>query len=183
MYEDGILEGFTPNFKSIRKDCDRYSNELVKLFEADKIDTRGYLDLNAKGSLWIALEYIENGLRDEVEADLRKTMAGRDSYGALHENTRSTLARLIECSEHDRVFALYRAAIKRRLKALKEEAAIRDRPTSSVHARTASATWVEHYLPAVQDILQDYEAILARAGRVDTELVDYRRSLQKLEST
>lgn len=183
MFQDGILEGFSPNFKSISKDCDRYSNELDKLFEKDKIDTRDYIELNGKGSLWIAYKYIEKGLMDQVEANLRKYISSRDFYGPLFENTQAILKRLVDHDEQDRVFSLYRAATKHRLKALKEEAAVRDRPTSSKQARTASAEWVKHYLPAVKEMIQDYEAILASKASVDPELLIFQRSLQELESS
>lgn len=181
VFQDGILEGFRPNFKSIGKDCDRYSDELVKLIDLEEIETRDYIQLSGKGSLWIEYQYIEQGLLDLVEAHVRSVVTGRDFYGQLFENTRSILGRLIECSEDERVCRLYRAAIEHRLKALKAEAALRDRSKSNRQARTSSAKWIEHYLPSVRKMIQDYEAILIRSARVDPELLEFQRSLQEIE--
>lgn len=183
MLKDGVLEGFTPSFKSIQKDCDRYSNELVKLIEAEAIEARDYIALSGKGSLWIVYQYIEQGLLDLVEAHVRSQVTGRDFYGPLFENTRSTLARLIECSEDERVCRLYRAAIEHRLKAVKSEAAIRDRPKSDSQARTASTKWVKAVLPTVKKMTQDYEEILATKASVDPELLVFQRSLQAIENS
>lgn len=182
MFHDDILKDFTPRFKSIRKDCDQYSDKLVELFDAEKIDTKEYIELNGKGSLWIALQYIEKGLLDDVETDVRKQVTSRDFYGPLFENTVAILAYLTERSEHDRVFRLYRAAIQHRLKALKDEAKTRDRPTLSRNARTASAKWIRHHLPAARKIVQDYEALLASNSRSDPELLIYQQSLHAIKN-
>lgn len=182
MLHDGIIEGFIPNFKSIQKDCDRYSDELVKLIEVQAIEARDYIQLSGKGALWIVYQYIEQGLLDLVEAHVRSQVTSRDFYGPLFENTRSTLARLIECSEDKRVFKLYCAAIEHRLKALKAEAAMRDRPNSDSRARTSSAKWVKAILPAVKKMTQDYEAILASKGSVDPKLLVFQQSLHAIEN-
>lgn len=183
MLHDGLLKGFSLNFKSIQKDCDRYSDELVKLIEVEAIEAQDYVQLSGKGSLWIAYQYIEQGLLDLVEAHVRSQVTSRDFYGPLFENTRSTLARLIECSEYERVCKLYRAAIEHRLKALKAEAAIRDRPKSSRQARTSSAKWVKAVHPTVRKMTQDYEAILASKANFDPELLVFQRSLQAIENS
>lgn len=183
MLQDGILEGFRPSFKSIRKDCDRYSGELVKLIELEAIEAREYIQLSGKGSLWIAYQYIEQGYLDLVEEHVRSDVTSRDFYGPLFENTRSILARLIKYSEVERVCGLYRAAIEHRLKALRDEAKTRDRPTSSGQARASSAKWVRHYLPAVKKMLQDYEAILASNASSDPELLVFQRSLRAIDNS
>jgi hypothetical protein len=89
---------------------------------------------------------------------------------------------LIECSEGERVCTLYRAAIEHRLKALKAEATIRDRPKSNKQARTSSAKWVKAVLPTVKKMTQDYEAILANKASFDPELLVFQRSLQAIEN-
>lgn len=180
MFRDDIIEKFSPNFKSIAKDCDRYSNELVKLIDSEVIEAREYIELSGKGSLWIAFQYIDQGLLDLVEAHVRRHVTSRDFYGPLFENTRATLARLIECSEVERVCKLYRAAIEHRLKALKAEAANRDRPTSDRQFRESAAKWVRHYLPAAKKMVKEYEALLASEAIVDSGLLAYQRSLQAI---
>jgi len=182
MLHDGLLEGFRPNFKSIKKDCDRYSDELVKLIELDEIEAQDYVHLSGKGSLWIAEQYIEQGLLDLVESHLRSHVTSRDFYGPLFENTRSILACLLEYSEHERVCKLYRAAIDHRLKALQAEAAIRDRPKSSTQARTSSAKWVKAVLPTTKKMIKDYEAILASKASIDPELLVFRRTVHAIEN-
>jgi hypothetical protein len=183
MINDGVLAGFSPNFKSIQKDCDRYSDELFKLIEVATIETRDYIQLSGKGSLWIVYQYIEQGHLDLVEAHVRGQVTSRDFYGPLHENTRLTLARLRERSQDERVCRLYRAAIEHRLKALKSEAAIRDRPKSDRQARTSSAKWVKSILPTVKKMTQDYEAMLAHRAGTDPELLVFQRSLQEIENS
>ena len=182
MFDAGILAGFAPRFKSIRADCDRYSNELVELFEAGKIERAAYFDLNGKGSLWIILQYIEKDRLDDVEAHVRKHVTSRDLYGPLHENTAATLAYLSERSEHDRVYRLYRAAIEHRLKALHGEAKTRDQEKLSRNARTGSAKWIRHYLPPAQKILQQYKTLLANNGHVDPELLTFQQSLDAVRN-
>lgn len=182
MFQDGILEGFGPNFKSVQKDCDRYSNKLTELIEMDEIEARDYIQLSGKGSLWIAYQYIEHGFLDLVEAHVRSQVTCRDFYGPLFENTSSILARLTECSEDERVCRLYRAAIQHRLKALKAEAATRDRPKSSRQARTTSAKWVKTVLPPLRRMIQDYEALLASKASLDPELLVFQRSLQAIQN-
>lgn len=182
MLQDGILAGFSPDFKSIQKDCDRYSDELVKMIEVQAVETQDYIQLSGKGALWVTYQYIEQGLLDLVEAHVRRQVTSRDFYGPLFENTHSTLARLIECSEDERVYNLYCAAIEHRLEALKAEAAIRDRPKSDSQARTSSAKWIAAVLPAVKKMTQDYEAILARKTRVDPKLLVFQQSLQEIEN-
>jgi len=177
MFDAGILAGFAPRFKSIRADCDRYSNELVELFEAGKIERAAYPELNGKGSLWVVLQYIEKGRLDDVEAHVRRHVTSRDLYGPLHQNTAATLAYLSERSEHDRVYSLFRAAIEHRLEALQGEAETRDQEERSRNARTASAKWIRHYLPAALDILQQYKTLLAKNGHVDPELLSFEQSL------
>jgi hypothetical protein len=182
MLRDGLLEGFTPTFNSIQKDCDRYADELVQFIELEKIEARDYIQLNGKGSLWIVYQYIEKGLLDLVEANVRSHVTSRDFYGPLFENTRSTLARLLECSESERVYRLYRAAIEHRLKALKAEVAIRDRSASSRHARTSSTKWVKTVLPAVKKMTQDYEVLLGGNATSDTDILSFQRRLQEIEN-
>lgn len=182
MLHDGILKGFTPRFKSIRADCDRYSNKLVELIEAEGIDRAAYINLNGTGSLWIILQYIEKGLVNDVEAHIRKEVTYKDFYGPLFENTLATLGSLTERSEHERVYRLYRAAIEHRLKALTSEAKIRDRQSLSRNARTASAKWIRHYLPAARKIIQQYEALLASNGHDDPELLTFKRSLDAVSN-
>jgi hypothetical protein len=182
MLHDGILKGFTPRFKSIRVDCDRYSNELVALTEAGRIDRAAYIKLSGNGSLWIILQYIEEGLADDVEAHLRKDMTSKAFYGPLFENTVATLGYLTKRSEHDRVYRLYRAAIEHRLKALKDEAKKRDRHSSSRTAQAASAKWIRHYFPAARKIMQQYEALLASNGHSDPELLTFQRSLDAIRN-
>lgn len=182
MLQDGILVGFSPNFKSIKKDCDRYSDELVKLIEFEEIEAQDYVQLSGKGSLWIAYQYIEQGLLDLVEAYVRSHVTSRDFYGPLFENTRSILARLIEYSEDECVCRLYRAAIEHRLKALKSEAAIGDRSKYDRQTWESSAKWVRRVLPAVNRMIQDYEALLISSARVDPELLTFQRSLQAIKN-
>ncbi|MCK0142426.1 hypothetical protein [Aliiroseovarius sp. F20344] len=182
MFHDGILKDFTPRFKSIRKDCDRYSNELVELFDAEVIDTREYFELNGKGSLWIILQYIERGLLDDVEVKVREDVTSKDFYGPLFDNTVATLAYLTERSEHERVLRLYRAAIEHRLKALKDEAKTRDQQTLSRNTRTTSAKWIRQHLPPARKIVQQYEKLLAINGHSDPELSAFQQSLDAVKS-
>lgn len=182
MLQDGILKGFLPGFKSIEKDCDRYSDQLVERIELGKIETRDYIQLSGKGSLWIVFQYIDKGLLDLVQAHVSRHVTSRDFYGPLAENTRSILARLLECSEDDRVFKTYRAAIGHRLKALKAEAALRDRPSVDRQARTSSAKWIKTVLPPVKKMIRDYEILLASRDSVDPELLIFQQSLQEIEN-
>ena len=85
--QNGILKNFQPKFKSISKDCDRYSDALFKLWEDGQFDRAEFLDLSAEGSLWIAFQYIGKGHIDLVEKDLMRDVTSRDFYGTLFENT------------------------------------------------------------------------------------------------
>ena len=177
MLHEGILTRFEVRFKSIRADCDRYSDELFELFEAGTIERAAYFELSANGALWIILQYIEAGCLDEVEAHVRKGITSRDLYGPLHDNSVATLEYLKERQEYDRVYRLFRAAIEHRLRALKDEAKTRDNGKQSRTARSASAKWVKHYLPAARKMVQEYEKLLERNGHDDPQLSAFKRSL------
>ena len=182
MLHNEILKNFRPGFRSIAKDCDRYSGELVKLFELEEIDARQYLLLSGKGTLWIIDQYIAQGHLDVVEAYVRGFVTSRDFYGPLFEQTQSILTRLLEVSEDDRVFRLYRAAIDHRLRALKDEAATRDQPKTNRQSRTSSAKWVKTVLPVVKKMVTDYEALLVTRAKTDPDLSKYRQTLHTIEN-
>lgn len=131
--------------------------------------------------LWIALQYIEAGHLDLVEAHVRGDVSGRRGfYGPLHENTHALLERLVECSEHERVFSLYRAAISHRLKALKEEAINSEKAMPESHSWRTSKEWVDQYMPTTQKMIEDYKAILAAARRADPEVQVFAQSIQEI---
>ena len=177
MLQEGILENFVVRFKSIQADCDRYSAELFRLFEAGTIERAAYFELSAKGALWIILQYNEAGYLDEVEAHVRKGITSRDLYGPLHDNSVATLEYLKGRQEYDRVYRLFRAAIEHRLRALKDEAKTRDNGKQSKTARSASAKWVQHHLPAARKMVQQYETLLESNGHSDPQLSTFKRSL------
>ncbi len=154
---------------------------MFQLSEDGIIPTDQVIKLSGDGSLWIVFQYIDKGLLDIVEADLRRDVVSRDFYGFLFENTRLTLDRLLEISEDDRVISTYRAAISHRLKALKSEASTRDNSKEKRDARNSSAKWVKHYLPAIKKIVSDYRDLLDRLGRSDPELDAYEKAIHALK--
>ena len=159
-FRDGVIEAFEPRFDTVSKDCDRYSDALIALIEAGSIDRKDYFDLNAAGSLWISFQYIENGLLDAVETDLIRGEANRDIFGAIHQNTQLTLTRLIEAGAFEQVMIIYRSAIEHRVRALNSELAILKKSRDG--GRKASSRWIEHYLPPLRTMVEDYGELLRR---------------------
>ena len=131
--------------------------------------------------MWIARQYIEKGLFDLVEAHVKSHVVSRDFYGPLFENTRAILELLVEHSELDRVFSLYRAAIKHRLSALKAEIAIRNRSQTGSHAWNASKKWVEVYLPTIRNMIEEYKALLADTHSLDPEVHAFVQSIEDVD--
>ena len=182
-FTNGIIEGFTPKFKSINKDCDRYFDALASLSEDGSIQTDEVLKYTSPGYLWIYFQYIENGYSDAIVADLKKDVTDRDFYGALFENTRLVLDRLMELSEHENVINVYKAAILHRLKAFKEEHSIFVNPRKKCEARNSSKKWLKHYLPTFEKIVSDYEKILSELKRVDPDIENYLNYIQLLRTS
>lgn len=178
--QNGIIEGFSPSFSSIAKDCDRYSDGLCRLIDTQEIRTEDYIELSGTGSLWVVLQYIEAGHLDLVEAHVRGHVISRDFYGPIFENTQAIFERLVECSEHERVFSLYRAAISHRLKALKDETINSNKATPESHAWRASKEWVVHYMPTTQKMIEDFKALLAETRCADPAVQVFEQSIHEI---
>jgi hypothetical protein len=170
MFRDGIIEGFEPKFKSIAKDRDRYFDALYELSEKGLIETSDVIEYSGRGSLWISYQYIENGLLDFVEADLKSAVASRDFYGPLFENTKLVLARILELEESKRVLSLYKVAISHRMRAMKAESAIVRKFGKGTNAHGASRKWIKHYSPALNGIIEEYGELLKSTGTLDPDL-------------
>lgn len=183
IFKNGIIDGFTPKFKSIKIDCDRYFDALASLSEDGIIQSDEVLKYTSPGYLWIYFQYIENGYTDAIVADLKKDVTDRDFYGALFENTRLVLDRLMELSEHENVINVYKAAILHRLKAFKEEHSIFVNPRIKCEARNASKKWLKHYLPTFEKIVADYEKLLSRLKQIDPDIENYLNYIQLLRTS
>jgi len=181
MLEDGLIKGFVPKFKSIRKDCDRYFDAVLELWEAGEIERTDVLDLSAAGSLWITFQYIDNGHIDLVEKDTLSDVKSRDFYGTLFENTAKILDRFLDISEGERVIRIYRAAITHRVKALMSEAKVME-TSKRTDSRNASAKWVKHYLPAIRTITSNYRALLKKLHQEDAELDVHLEKIATIET-
>ena len=170
MFRDGIIEGFEPKFKSIAKDCDRYFDALLDINEKGLIETGEVIEYSGNGSLWISYQYIDKGLLDFVESDLKSDVASRDFYGPLFENTKLVLARLLEVQESELVLSLYKVAISHRISAMKEESAIVRKFEKGTTAHGASKKWIKHYSPALKGIIKEYDELLKSVGTFDPDL-------------
>lgn len=151
---------------------------MADLSEDGTILPNEVIKYSSPGYLWIYFQYIDHDYTDAIEADLIKDVTGRDFYGALFENTRLVLNRLMSLSEHERVIRVYKAAIEHRIKALKKEHAISINPNKKVQSQNASKKWVKHYLPPFKKLVSDYEAILSGIEQTDLDIDGYRRSIQ-----
>ena len=147
-FENDILVGFQPKFKSIDRDCDRYSDILFEHHENGDFDAKTFLDLNAAGSLWITFEYIDRALFDKVEQYLRSAIINRDTHGVLHPQILTIFERLLNHSQEDRVIEIYSDAIKHRLAYVTS--------TSTPPKRRA------FYLPPLKQMITDFENLLDR---------------------
>ena len=179
MFRDGIIEDFEPKFKSIARDCDRYFDALLDMNDKGLIETGDVIEYSGKGSLWISFQYIEKGLLDLVEADLKRDVASRDSYGPLFENTKLVLVRLLEVQQSKLVLSLYKTAISHRLKAMKAESANVRKFDKSTTAHGASKKWIKHHSPALKGIIKEYDEVLKSAGTFDSDLDRIRSDLEQ----
>jgi hypothetical protein len=151
---------------------------LFALTEKGLLETSEVIECSGKGSLWVSYQYIEKGLLDLVEADLKRDVTSRDFYGPLFENTQLVLARLLEVQENERVLSLYKSAIAHRLKAMKEESAIVRKFEKGSNAHGASKKWLKHYSPALKRIIKDYGALLKGSNKSDPELENIRKAIR-----
>ena len=178
-FRNDIIDAFEPRYKSISKDQDRYFNALVDLSENGIIETTEVIQLSGKGALWIAYRYIDKELFDLVEADLMSVVTSRDFFGPLFENTRLVLERLLEVSESDRVIAIYRAAIKHRLKAVKAEVDFWKK-TKKAPPKNGISKRMKHYVPPLKNMIKDYKTILALTERSASEVEGFEKALKTL---
>lgn len=151
---------------------------MADLSEDGTIQPNEVIKYSSPGYLWIYFQYIDQGYIDAIETDLIKKVKDRDFHGALFENTRLVLDRLMSLSEHERVIRVYQAAIKHRLKALKEEHAISINSKKKVESQNASKKWVKHYLPPFRKLVLEYEAQLSAIEQIDVDLDGYRSTIQ-----
>lgn len=150
----------------------------MALNEKGLIETSAVIEYSGKGSLWISHQYIDKGLLDLVEADLKRDVTSRDFYGPLFENTQLVLARLLEVQENERVLSLYKSAIAHRLRAVKAESAIVRKFEESSTAHGASKKWLKHYSPALKGIIKDYDALLKASNKSDPDLENIRKAIR-----
>lgn len=180
-FRNGVIEGFEPKYKSIRKDHDRYLDALVDLSEKGIIQTSEIIQLSGAGSLWISYQYIERGHLDLVEADERRAVTSRDFFGPLFENTRLVLERLLEISEHDRVIAVYQAAIRHRLRAIKTEVTYWQKARKK-HPPDAQSKQIARLMPPLKNMIRDYKALLGRIERTDPTVQEFEQALETMEA-
>ena len=174
--DNGILAQFIPRFQSLAKDQDRYFDALADLSEKGVIRPSQVLSLSAAGNDWLIYRYLENGEVELVCQALRKDVTSRDFHGPLFESTRRTLDQLLAMGEVRQVFAVYRAALAHRAKALAGEMRIfRDQKRSEV-ARQASLEWVSEYLPAFTELVDAF-AELDQDGEDAKSIRDYREMI------
>ena len=151
---------------------------MFALTEKGLLETSEVIECSGKGSLWISYQYIEKGLLDLVEADLKRDVTSRDFYGPLFENTQLVLERLLEVQENERVLSLYKSAIAHRLKAMEQESAIVRKFEKGSNAHGASKKWLKHYSPALKRIIKEYDTLLKASGESDPELEDIRKAIR-----
>ncbi len=168
-FENDLISGFKPRFKSIDRDCDRYSDILFAHHENDEIDAKQFLELNAKGSLWIIFEYIDRGLLDMVEQDLRQSIINRDSHGELHPQVLTIFERLLEISENERVISIYGAAIQHRL--------------TYLLSNSTPTHWIGFYYRQLEPMISDFGALLDRLDADKNTLICFQQQLAKIEKT
>jgi hypothetical protein len=166
-FENDILVGFQPKFKSIDRDCDRYSDILFKQHENGDFDAKKFLDLSAAGSLWITEQYIDQGLFELVEIDLRATIINRDTYGPLHPQILAIFERLLYASQNDRVIAMYVDAIKHRLR--------------YATSKSSPPKFRKFYLPALREMIADFEILLVRLNSDQGVIKDFQKSLSQVQ--
>lgn len=150
----------------------------MALNEKGLIETSDILERSGEGSLWISYQYINKGHLDLVMADLKRDVTSRDFYGPLFKNTRLVLERLLAVAESESVKTIYRAAIDHRLKAIKSEKAILQKPKRDNQAQKASTKWLKHYIPPLTDMIADYEALLKQKNLSDPQLDNIKKTLQ-----
>ncbi len=180
VFKNGIIDNFEVRFKSISKDKDRYFDTLIDLSEKGHLKTNQVLNFSAAGSLWIYDQYLEKGLLDIVEKDLRRGVASRDFHGPLFENTQVIFGRLWEMGEVDMVLRLYRAAITHRLKAIISEQAIRDKFDVDTKAHKESARWIKHYYPFLKDMIAEYAERLVEENIKNDDLTQFNSQLETI---
>ena len=74
---------------------------------------------------------------------------------------------------------IYRSAIEHRVRALNSELAILKKSRDG--GRKASSRWIEHYLPPLRKMVEDYGELLRRLGQTDPKLEQYRVAVKMAE--
>ena len=162
-FKNDLLVGFTPKFKSISRDHDRYSDILFEHHEQGDFDAKAFLDLNGAGALWITFEYIDRELFDMVEQYLRSTIINRDAHGPLHPQTIQIFERLLDVSQENRVIAIYTDAIKHRL--------------AYQTSKSTPPKGRKFYLPALKKMIADFETLLTSLNADQAVIADFRTAL------
>lgn len=111
-YENGLVTGFEPKFRSLDDDQERYLFAIVELADAGVIESepgKPLYPFAEKGYDWLTKRYFEKGKLDEIERHF--TADDFSAFAMPHEATQAIIDRFAAMGQIERARRLWRAHV------------------------------------------------------------------------
>ena len=174
-FKNGMITGFTPRYRSIDDDWDRYTEALAELVDRGVVaheKGRSLYDLYLQDlTEWLTEFYFEEKRFDQIEAHY--TPSGEVSFGPIHEELLTVFDRLQAVGEGARVRRIWRSHI----------GLIKGEFWWYVSERNAGFRMAEFSQASEQKQRRDYEKLISRIPKMKQELLaimaNYHKTAEK----